>query len=271
MEIEKHSSVDFYRKLLNSAKVFLTEIDERSSIHSEIPQDHPRSISNPPTDLNLTKQLKSTRQECHQRLLTSSRKKLRLLSLQEQVSLSLRLYSKELIFFVFLKNDRRHSTFEKFLNNLDEKRCASIRRYQLELKDYLLQRLQADRLKQQLHLLHYKFILPLLLHFFILLFRIQLLNEEKQQYYHIIDIVKKAIPLFPPGSLQGGSDGVKSLLSRYETLVQTKQSFEQRDFSKEVFFFFSFHFIKLNFSNRNLNENKNYKNYLLNIMFVLHN
>lgn len=57
-----------------------------------------------------------------------------------------------------------------------------------------------------------------------------------------MDIVKKAIPLFPPGLLQGGSDGVKSLLSRYETLVQTKQQFLQRDFSKEVFFFFLFFF-----------------------------
>ena len=93
MEIEKHSSVDFYRKLLNSAKVFLTEIDQQSSdtttttTNSLNPspsndQSRPHSqLSNP----NLTKQLKSTRQQCHQRLLTCSRKKLRLLSLQEQV------------------------------------------------------------------------------------------------------------------------------------------------------------------------------------------
>ncbi|CAF4731117.1 unnamed protein product, partial [Rotaria sp. Silwood2] len=33
--------------------------------------------------------------------------------------------------------------------------------------------------------------------------------------------------------LQGGSDGVKSLILRYQTLVETKSSFEQRDFSKE--------------------------------------
>lgn len=90
MEIEKHSSVEFYRKLLNSAKVFLTEVDERSSIHSSNQSEISVSqLSNPQHDLNLTKQLKSTRHECHQRLLTSSRKKLRLLSLQEQVSLSL--------------------------------------------------------------------------------------------------------------------------------------------------------------------------------------
>jgi hypothetical protein len=34
--------------------------------------------------------------------------------------------------------------------------------------------------------------------------------------------------------LQGNADGMISLISRYETLVQTKNSIEQRDFSKEV-------------------------------------
>ncbi|CAF3958183.1 unnamed protein product, partial [Rotaria sp. Silwood1] len=33
--------------------------------------------------------------------------------------------------------------------------------------------------------------------------------------------------------LQGGSDGIKSLILRYQTLVETKYYFEQRDFSKE--------------------------------------
>ena len=76
-----------------------------------------------------------------------------------------------------------------------------------------------------------------------------------------MDIVKKAIPLFPPGSLQGGSDGVKSLLSRYETLVQTKEDFEQRDFSQEVQpFFFKFGKISIGlFVIRNKIEDENCK------------
>ena len=64
--------------------------------------------------------------------------------------------------------------------------------------------------------------------------RLDQLNEEKKQYLPIIDIVQKAIPLFLPGSLQGGADGVVALVSRYETLVQTKNDFQQRDYSKEV-------------------------------------
>jgi len=39
--------------------------------------------------------------------------------------------------------------------------------------------------------------------------------------------------LFKKGLLQGGSDGVKSLILRYETLVQNKNDLQQRDFSKE--------------------------------------
>ncbi len=39
--------------------------------------------------------------------------------------------------------------------------------------------------------------------------------------------------LFIKGLLQGGSDGVKSLILRYETLVQNKTDLQQRDFSKE--------------------------------------
>ena len=68
--------------------------------------------------------------------------------------------------------------------------------------------------------------------------RIDQLKKEKSSYYSIINIVQKAIPLFPPGLLQGGSDGVKSLILRYQTLVQTKYQLEKRDFSKEVCFSF---------------------------------
>jgi hypothetical protein len=82
MEIEKHSSPQFYRQLLNNAKIFLTEIDNQSesTISNEFSE-----VSETINDSNINKQLKTTRQECHQRLLTCSRKKLRLLSLQEQV------------------------------------------------------------------------------------------------------------------------------------------------------------------------------------------
>jgi hypothetical protein len=82
MEIEKHSSPQFYRQLLNNAKIFLTEIDNESesTISNEFSE-----VSETINDSNINKQLKTTRQECHQRLLTCSRKKLRLLSLQEQV------------------------------------------------------------------------------------------------------------------------------------------------------------------------------------------
>jgi hypothetical protein len=66
------------------------------------------------------------------------------------------------------------------------------------------------------------------------LFRIDELKEEKEHYSHITNIVEKAIPLFPAGLLQGGSDGIKSLILRYQTLVETKYQFEQRDFSNEV-------------------------------------
>jgi hypothetical protein len=82
--------------------------------------------------------------------------------------------------------------------------------------------------------------------FFNLLIRIDQLNEEKKQYLPILDIVRQAIPLFPRGSLQGGADGVIGLVSRYETLVQTKNDFEQRDYSKEVCFF-EFEWIQLYF------------------------
>ncbi len=91
MEIEKETSGDFYRKLLHSAKIFLTEVDERSSTSasSSVSQSQSRSVSSSlSSSINskdIDQQLTSTRQQSLQRLLTCSRKKLRLLSLQEQV------------------------------------------------------------------------------------------------------------------------------------------------------------------------------------------
>jgi hypothetical protein len=90
MEIEKHSSPQFYRQLLNSAKIFLTELDDRSqsSVSDDSYLNNQKNFVSQSltTDSNINTQLKTTRQECHQRLLTCSRKKLRLLSLQEQVA-----------------------------------------------------------------------------------------------------------------------------------------------------------------------------------------
>jgi hypothetical protein len=45
------------------------------------------------------------------------------------------------------------------------------------------------------------------------------------------------------GLLQGGPDGIKSLILRYQTLVETKNDFQQRDFSKEVDIFFKINFV----------------------------
>ncbi|CAF3627445.1 unnamed protein product, partial [Rotaria sp. Silwood2] len=114
MEINDETCVYYYRKLLNSAKIFLTEVDGISSTNiSEIKsscQSRSTSCQSLSFDCeHIDKQLILTRQRCHQRILTCSRKKLRLLSLQEQ-------------------NDKRHLGFKKFVNNLDEKRCANIRR-----------------------------------------------------------------------------------------------------------------------------------------------
>ena len=95
MEIEKHSSPEFYRQLLNSAKIFLTELDERSqsSLSTQTSNNDKSYVSQSlTTDSNINTLLKSTRQQCHQRLLTCSRKKLRLLSLQEQVHVLLLLF-----------------------------------------------------------------------------------------------------------------------------------------------------------------------------------
>jgi len=98
MEIEKHSSPQFYRQLLNNAKIFLTEIDNQSesTISNEFSE-----VSETINDSNINKQLKTTRQECHQRLLTCSRKKLRLLSLQEQVLFNSFLF--EILFYIYLE------------------------------------------------------------------------------------------------------------------------------------------------------------------------
>jgi len=91
MEIDEISSAIFYRKLLNSAKIFLTEVDGRSStsVNESLSRSQSRSSLSPSSvsinNRDINKDLISTRQECHQRLLTCSRKKLRLLSLQEQV------------------------------------------------------------------------------------------------------------------------------------------------------------------------------------------
>jgi uncharacterized lipoprotein YajG len=92
MEIEERSSRDFYRRLLHSAKIFLTEVDTQSSSSINESQSHSssqsRSSSQSSISINskdINQQLISTREQCHQRLLTCSRKKLRLLSLQEQV------------------------------------------------------------------------------------------------------------------------------------------------------------------------------------------
>jgi hypothetical protein len=91
MEIEEESSVDFYRKLLTSAKIFLTEVDGKSSasVSESASRSQSRSVS-PSSSLTINskdidQQLILTRQRCHQRLLSCSRKKLHLLSLQEQV------------------------------------------------------------------------------------------------------------------------------------------------------------------------------------------
>ena len=79
MEIDKNSSPQFYRQLLHSAKIFLTELDERSqsSLSSDTYSNNQNTFVSQSlkTDSNINTQLKSTRQECHQRLLTCSRKK----------------------------------------------------------------------------------------------------------------------------------------------------------------------------------------------------
>ncbi|CAF1157297.1 unnamed protein product, partial [Didymodactylos carnosus] len=114
-------------------------------------------------------------------------------------------------------NDKRHRTFQKFIDNLEDKRCSSIRRYQQELRDYLLKRLECDRIQEEVEILNEK---------------VRKLQVEKNLYTKVFRLVQDALSLFPTGSLQG-SEGVKGLILRYQTLSETKAMFQQRDLSKD--------------------------------------
>lgn len=111
------SKGDFYRQLLKQSRLFLTEVDENADLQENsrstfssrststststspprpTARNHRRansalalrsSSSSSPSRHPVDDQLVDTRQRCHQRLLTCSRKKLRLLNLQEQVAL----------------------------------------------------------------------------------------------------------------------------------------------------------------------------------------
>ena len=96
---------EFYRQLLVQTRVFLTELDVDDDRQSSIPSRSDTSkrnelfrsasavsFSRPTTASSGNEEFTSTRQRCHQRLLACSRKKLRLLTIQEQVCLS-RLFS----------------------------------------------------------------------------------------------------------------------------------------------------------------------------------
>jgi hypothetical protein len=97
-DLEEEKSIgNFYRKFLNNEKVFLTEVDGRSSSNSIQSEglliDRSRSLT--PSSISIKSEeindkLFSTRQECRQRLITCSRKKLSLLAFQEQVRFILR-------------------------------------------------------------------------------------------------------------------------------------------------------------------------------------
>ncbi|CAF0822791.1 unnamed protein product [Didymodactylos carnosus] len=115
------------------------------------------------------------------------------------------------------RNDKRHRTFQKFIDNLEDKRCSSIRRYQQELRDYLLKRLECDRIQEEVEILNEK---------------VRKLQVEKNLYTKVFRLVQDALSLFPTGSLQG-SEGVKGLILRYQTLSETKAMFQQRDLSKD--------------------------------------
>ncbi len=102
---EEKSNGNFYRKFLNNEKVFLTEVNGRSSSNSSSSEslliDQSRSLT--PSSISIKSEeindkLLSTRQECRQRLITCSRKKLSLLEFQEQVRLT---FSKNHSFFHF--------------------------------------------------------------------------------------------------------------------------------------------------------------------------
>ncbi|CAF1282640.1 unnamed protein product [Adineta steineri] len=212
MEIEnvdekEESRAFFYRKLLENAKVYIKEIDRRDSRSKSISDlsisyDECRSLTPSTISIHnedMNQEFLSARQHCHQRLMSCSRKKLSLLSIYD-------------------KHDKQYSKFQKFLDDLDSKRRTSIRRYQIELKDYLLKRLEADQLKQEVNILNKK---------------VREFDEERQHYLHIVNLIEKTIRLFPSGLLQKESSGVKSLISRYETLNESRKKFEKRDYQKE--------------------------------------
>ena len=91
---ENESRAGFYRALLKRSKTFLTEISDDRSINSDEKSESTNENSYSSLSLisklkrdSIDEQLISTRSECHQRLLTCSRKKLRLLTLQQQVKI----------------------------------------------------------------------------------------------------------------------------------------------------------------------------------------
>jgi len=84
MNIQDESRVVYYRNLVTHARLFLTEVDQQSS-SSVTRSPSPSASISVSKSSSVDEQLTSTRQRCHDRLLTCARKKLRLLSLQEQV------------------------------------------------------------------------------------------------------------------------------------------------------------------------------------------
>jgi hypothetical protein len=95
LDEEKESPALLYRSLLQYSQVFLTEIPRRESRSVSINEsinsnrDEPIRPSTASSDSNDTHhQLLSTRQKCQQRLAVCSRRKLSLLTFQEQVNLS---------------------------------------------------------------------------------------------------------------------------------------------------------------------------------------
>jgi hypothetical protein len=97
MDVQRESRGDFYRQLLVHSRVFLTELDQQTSTsrsHSPTMR-RAQSVSPPmqrvPSAASTTdgdELLMAMRQQCQQRLLACSRRKLRLLALQEQVNTS---------------------------------------------------------------------------------------------------------------------------------------------------------------------------------------
>ena len=95
---ESPSRADFYRQLLLQSRIFLTELDDEQSSTPSRRAKSASSLRSSPSSLRPSKEgneeFSSTRQRCYQRLLACSRKKLRLLTIQEQVSLSSLLFSR---------------------------------------------------------------------------------------------------------------------------------------------------------------------------------